>query len=161
MADTIPFERHVGEITISTDKSRLDHAFIHGELDRSYWAAGIPGEVIERSIENSLCFGAYLAGRQVAFARVITDQATFAWLSDVIVDQQERQQGIGKALVSTIITHPGLQGLRRFMLGTKDAHGLYAKFGFQRMEDSGFFMHIFNPKPYSPKVCLPKEAAGN
>ncbi|HEY1171859.1 MAG TPA: GNAT family N-acetyltransferase [Verrucomicrobiae bacterium] len=156
-----PFEKQVGEILISTDKSRLDRDFIHGELSRTYWAAGIPHEVVERSIENSLCFGAYLAGQQVGFARVVTDQATFAWLSDVIVAERERQHGIGKALVSTIITHPGLQGLRRFMLGTKDAQGLYKKFGFQIVEDTGFFMQIFNPNPYVAKLCLPKEAAGN
>lgn len=159
MAATAPFERQTGEITISCDKSRLDIAFIHGELSRSYWAQGIPRATLERAIENSLCFGAYRAGRQIAYAAVVTDQATFAWLCDVIVAEKERGQGIGKLLVGTIVTHPGLQGLRRFILATKDAHGLYAQFGFQPMDEPGRFMQIRNVNPY--KVCLPKEAAGN
>lgn len=153
------FEMKEGDITISCDKARLDRAFIHAELAASYWSPGVPRAVVDRSIENSLCFGVYRQGRQVAFARVITDEATFAWLCDVIVTASERGQGLGKLLVSTILTHPGLQGLRRIMLGTKDAHGLYAQFGFTPIDEPGRFMQIRNVNPY--KLCLPNEATGN
>ncbi|MCD6049262.1 MAG: N-acetyltransferase [Verrucomicrobia bacterium] len=154
-----PFEKQIGDITVSCNKSRLDIAFIHGELSRTYWAQGIPRETLERAIANSLCFGVYRAGKQVGYAAVVTDQATFAWLCDVIIAENERGQGVGKLLIGTIITHPGLQGLRRFMLGTKDAHGLYAQFGFQPMDEPGRFMQIRNVNPY--KLCLPNQAAGN
>lgn len=153
------FEVRNGDITISCDKSRLELAFIHGELSRTYWAQGVPREVVERSIANSICFGVYRQERQVGFARLVTDQATFAWLADVIIAEEERAHGLGKLLVSTLLTHPSLQGLRRIMLGTQDAHGLYAQFGFTPIDDAGRFMHIRNLNPY--KLCLPNEAAGN
>jgi len=158
-ANTPLFEVKQGDITISCDKAQLDRAFIHAELTASYWAPGVPREVVDQSIDNSLCFGVYRQGCQVAFARVITDEATFAWLCDVIVTASERGQGLGKLLVSTILTHPGLQGLRRIMLGTKDAHGLYAQFGFTPIDEPGRFMQIRNVNPY--KLCLPNEATGN
>jgi N-acetylglutamate synthase-like GNAT family acetyltransferase len=159
MPENSIFEKQSGEITISCDKSRLDVDFIHGELNRTYWAQGIPREILERAIANSLCFGVYRHGKQVGYAAVVTDQATFAWLCDVIITESERGRGLGKLLISTIVTHPGLQGLRRFMLGTRDAHGLYARFGFEPLDEPGRFMQIRNVNPY--KLCLPNQAAGN
>lgn len=121
-----------GRFLISTDKSKLDlnviHDFLAGE---SYWAAGIPRETVARSIENSLCFGVYDNANQIGFARVITDFATFAYVADVFILEPYRERGLGKELMATIMTHPQLQGLRRWSLGTRDAQGLYAQFGFK------------------------------
>ena len=117
-------------IDISTDSTRLDVDLIVRVLRDSYWAAGRPRDVIERSIANSLCFGAYLGAEQIAFARVITDRAVFAYLADVFVVPEFRAQGVGKSLVAAILEHPDLQGLAVFLLRTRDAHGLYAQFGF-------------------------------
>ena len=142
---TNPYEIEEGDLLISTDKTLLNRTFIHQFLsERSYWAQGIPMETMNRSIENSLCFGLYRAGRQVGFARVVTDCATFAWLADVFIVESERGQGLGKKLVPAILAHPQLQGLRRFMLGTRDAHGLYARFGFAPLENVERFMQIQN-----------------
>lgn len=137
------YEIHDGDLLISTDKELLDRAFIHGFLsERSYWAKDIPVETVNRSIEHSLCFGVYHAGKQIGFARVVTDCATFAWLADVFIDESQRAQGLGKKLVPVILAHPQLQGLRRFMLGTRDAHGLYARYGFAPLEYVERFMQI-------------------
>jgi GNAT superfamily N-acetyltransferase len=119
-----------GDFRISTDKSRLDLGVIHGYLDRSYWAAGRTRETISRSIENSLAFGVYAGDRQVGFARVITDYATFAWVADVFILEEYQGRGLGKWLMETMLTHPQLQAFRRWVLATKDAHGLYEQFGF-------------------------------
>ena len=119
-----------GHYEISTDRSRLDIALIHSFLHSSYWAQGIPRAVVERSIRHSLCFGAFLDGRQVGFARVITDFAAIAHVADVFVVPEHRGRGISKLLMRAIVEHPELQGLRRFFLATKDAHGLYERFGF-------------------------------
>jgi len=136
-------------LLISTDKTLLDRPLIHQFLSElSYWAKNIPMETINRSIENSLCFGIYRAGRQLGFARVVTDYATFAWLADVFIVEAERGQGLGKKLVPAILAHPQLQGLRRVMLGTRDAHGLYARFGFAPLVHVDHFMQIQDPKPY-------------
>jgi len=117
-------------LEISTDPARLDVAMIHRFLsERSYWAQGRPLDVVRRAIDNSLCFGAYLDGQQVAFCRLVTDRATFAWLADVFVLEDVRGQGIGKALVAAALAHPDVQGAR-LLLATKDAHGLYAPYGF-------------------------------
>lgn len=119
------------EPEISTDPARLDRDLIHRFLaDESYWARGVTREVVDRSIEFSLCFGAYAGGRQVGFARVVTDRATFAWLADVFVVGERRGAGVGKRLVEAALGHPELQGIRRWMLGTADAHGLYRRYGF-------------------------------
>lgn len=115
---------------IDTDKARLDRALIHRFLARSHWAKGIPMPVLERAIEHSLAFGLYRDGRQVGFARVVTDHATFAYVADVFVLPAERGKGLGRWLVETILAHPELQGLRRWLLGTRDAHGLYRHSGF-------------------------------
>jgi len=126
-----PFERHVDEFLISTDTVRLDLGVIHNFLaTQSYWAQAVPREVVARSIANSLCFGVYEGTRQIGFARVISDYATFAYLADVFIIEAYRGRGLSKALMGAIMSHPHLQGLRRFTLGTADAHGLYRKFGF-------------------------------
>jgi GNAT superfamily N-acetyltransferase len=121
------------DVIISTDRSLLDVALIERMLHASYWAVGRPREVIERSIANSICFGAYTKAQQVAFARVITDRAVFAYLSDVFVVPEFRAQGVGKALMRAILDHQDLQGLAVFLLRTRDAHGLYEPFGFERV----------------------------
>ncbi len=117
-------------IDISTDRSRLDIAYIHRYLsEECYWAIGRSRAVVEKSIANSLCFGVYDGDRQMGFARVVTDYATFAWLCDVFVDAAYRGQGIGKWLVETVVAHPELQGMRNFVLATRDAHELYRQHG--------------------------------
>ena len=121
-----------GEFSISNDASRLDLDAIHDYLShRSYWAAGRGPEVVRRSVENSLAFGLYHGARQVGFARVITDHATFAWLCDVFVAEAARGGGLGTWLVECVLEHPDLRGLKRILLATRDAHGLYAKLGFR------------------------------
>lgn len=113
------------------DPARLERDMIYAYLSgESYWAAALPRDIFERSLDGSLCFGVYVAGQQVAFARMITDQATFAYLADVFVLPDWRGRGISKALMAHIMAYPGLQNLRRMMLATADAHGLYAQYGF-------------------------------
>jgi GNAT superfamily N-acetyltransferase len=133
---------------VSTDRSRLDTAFIHNFLASSYWAAGIPRAVVEKSMQNSLCFGAFLGEEQVGFARVITDFATMAYLADVFVVPAHRGRGVSKKLLRAILAHPELQGLRRFLLATQDAHGLYAQFGFQPLAHPEHFMTVHHPDIY-------------
>ncbi len=141
-----------GAYEISTDKTRLDLAMIHDYLaKRSYWAEGIPLEVVKRSIEHALCFGVHHEGRQVGFARVITDHATVAYVGDVFILEGYRGRGLGKRLLKAITSHPALQGLRLWLLGTMDAHGLYEQYGFRRLADSPLldrFMVIRNPDAY-------------
>jgi GNAT superfamily N-acetyltransferase len=117
-------------IDVSTDPARLDLDLIHGFLAESYWAKGIPRATLERALRGSLCFGAFEGGRQVGFARAITDFATFAYVADVFVVPEARGRGVGKALIGSMRAHPELQGLRRWVLVTRDAHGLYAQHGF-------------------------------
>jgi GNAT superfamily N-acetyltransferase len=121
------------DYTISTDRELLDLELIYGFLTTSYWATGRTIDTIRRSIANSLPFGVYHRGRQIGFARVITDYATLAWIADVFIIEEFRGQGLSKWLVEVIITHPQLQGFRRWILATKDAHGLYEKFGFTEL----------------------------
>jgi GNAT superfamily N-acetyltransferase len=122
-----------GEYTISTDPARLDIEAIYGYLSRSYWAAGRPKETLARAIQNSLCFGVYQGAEQVGFARVITDYAVFAYLADVYILEEHQGQGLGKWLISVVTSQPELQGLRRWLLATRDAHGLYRQFGFTEL----------------------------
>jgi GNAT superfamily N-acetyltransferase len=136
------------DITISTDPSRLDLDVIHGFLARSYWARGIPREVVARALDNSLCFGAFAGDRQVGFARVVTDRATFGYVSDVFVLESHRGRGVGERLMAAIMAHPELQGLRRLALFTRDAHGLYRKFGFGQTRFADRFMEVFDDRPY-------------
>jgi GNAT superfamily N-acetyltransferase len=117
-------------LTISTDRARLDRGVIHEFLRGSYWARGIPRELVDRSIDNSLCFGLYDGDRLVGFARVITDYATFGYLSDVFVLESHRGRGLGTWFMESVLAHPDLQNLRRWMLATADAHGLYRRVGF-------------------------------
>jgi GNAT superfamily N-acetyltransferase len=120
-----------GGFELSTDPGRLDRERIFLFLnEQSYWAAGIPRDVVERALDHSLCVGIYREGHQVAFARAITDRATFAYLADVFVDTAHRGAGLGKWMVDALLRHRDLQGLRRWLLATRDAHGLYAQFGF-------------------------------
>jgi GNAT superfamily N-acetyltransferase len=145
------YEIHEETLLISDDPARLNRELIHRFLsERSYWAQGVSPEMVDRSLEHSLCFGVYQAGQQVGFARVVTDFAMFAWLADVFVVEDKRGQGIGKKLVAAVLGHPRLQGLRRFMLGTRDAFGLYARFGFQPLAHSERFMEI---RPKSSYNC--------
>jgi len=118
------------DIEISTDPDRLDRELIHHWIsEQSYWAVGRSMEMVARTLANSLCFGVYLGEEQVGFARVVSDRATFAWLDDVFIAEEHRRRGYGKALVAAVVAHPELQGLR-WLLATRDAHGLYAQFGF-------------------------------
>ena len=137
-----------GEYEFSTDKGRLDVATIHGYLTQSYWSPGIPRAIVERAIDGSLCFGIYYHSSQIGFARIITDKATFAYLADVFILEAHRGKGLSKRLMELIISHPDLGGLRRFMLGTKDAHGLYRKFGFTKLADPFRVMEMFRPDVY-------------
>ncbi len=130
------------DIEISTDKSRLDIDIIYGFLSESYWAKGRPLKVIEKSIENSLCFGVYLNSRQIGFARVVTDYATFAWLADVFIIENHRGNGYSKKLLEAILLHPEMKNLKRWLLATKDAHTLYNKFGFRQLKNPERFMEI-------------------
>jgi GNAT superfamily N-acetyltransferase len=135
-----------GDFLISTDPAHLDVGLIHDFLsNRSYWAAGRPLAVVRRAIENSLCFGLYERGQQVGFARVVTDRATFAWLCDVFVLEGHRGRGLSKWLMGCVVSHPDLQGLRRFLLGTRDAHGLYQRYGFAPLADPTRFLEVFRP----------------
>jgi GNAT superfamily N-acetyltransferase len=135
------------DFLVTTDPTRLDVGVIHGFLTRSYWAEGIPREKVERSIANSLCFGVYEGDEQVGFARIITDYETFAYLADVFIIESHRGRGLSKFLMECIVRHPQLQGLRRWMLATLDAHGLYAQFGFEPATP-GRFMQRYNPDVY-------------
>jgi N-acetylglutamate synthase-like GNAT family acetyltransferase len=133
---------------ISNDPARLDMDLIHGFLDGSYWAKGIPREVVERSLKNSLCFGVYCEGKQMGFARVITDYATFAYVADVFVAPEHRGKGVSKHLMKAILAHPDLQGLRRVLLVTRDAQGLYSQFGFSPLAQPEQYMTIHHPDIY-------------
>jgi N-acetylglutamate synthase-like GNAT family acetyltransferase len=139
----------MGRFLISTDRAKLDLDVIHKFLARSYWAAGVPRATVVRSIENSLCFGVYDGANQVGFARIISDFATFAYIADVFVLEPYRDRGLGKELMASIMAHPDLQGLRRWSLATRDAHGLYAQYGFTALENSSRMMEIANPDVYS------------
>jgi GNAT superfamily N-acetyltransferase len=141
-------EHRQGKFVISTDRDRLDRDAVHGFLTESYWARGIPREVVLRSIENSLCFGVYGDGKQVGFARVISDYATYAYIADVFVLESYRGHGLGKWLMECIMHHPLLQGLRRWSLATMDAHGLYSKFRFTALKTPERFMELHNPEIY-------------
>jgi GNAT superfamily N-acetyltransferase len=134
--------------TITTEKEKLDIDLIHSFLNRTYWAEGISKETIRRSIEGSLCFGVYENDKQVGFARMITDRATFAYLADVFIIEEYRGRGLSKWLMEVIMSHPDLQRLRRMILATKDAHGLYEKFGFTPLINVERWMHILDPDVY-------------
>jgi GNAT superfamily N-acetyltransferase len=144
-------ERTRDNFSISTDPARLDVQAMHEYLYKSYWAEGIPREVVAKSIEGSICFGLFDGSRQIGLARVITDKATFAYLCDVYVLEEYRGQGLSKWLMEAVCSHPELQSLRRFVLVTRDAHGLYEKFGFTRPRDPSRYMEIVRPETYKQK----------
>jgi GNAT superfamily N-acetyltransferase len=139
-----------GNTFISTDRTLLDLDVVHAFLTCSYWATGIPRETVERSIENSLCFGLYDAERQVGFARVISDFATYAYIADVFVLENSRGRGFGNWLMECIVAHPALQGLRRWALATRDAHTLYSKFGFTPLRAPDRWMERYDSDVYAP-----------
>jgi len=136
------------DFLITTDKNKIDALYVHQFLTRSYWAEEIPLETVERSIKDSLCFSVVYLNHQVGFARVITDEATFAYLADVFIDENFRGKGLSKWLMEVIMNYPSLQGLRRFLLATRDAHGLYEKFGFTPMTHVDRWMQIHRPDVY-------------
>ncbi len=133
---------------ITTDPAQLDIDTIWRWLRGSYWAAGVSRAIVERAVRNSLSFGIFDATSQVGFARVVTDRATFAYLADVFVDDKLRGLGLGTWLMQSIQIHPELQGLRRWMLGTRDAHRLYAKVGFRPLAHPEIFMEVHDPDVY-------------
>jgi ribosomal protein S18 acetylase RimI-like enzyme len=143
LTDTAP------KYEISSEQSRLDIDAIHAYLTRSYWSPGIPRDIVERAARNSLCFGVYSSGAQVGFTRVVTDYATFAYLCDVYVLEQHRGHGLAKLMMRAAMAHPALSGARRVMLATRDAHGLYRKFGFQDVIRNENLMEIVRPDIYA------------
>jgi len=145
---TAPIELVRGEYLISTDRSRIDVAAVHAFLSQSYWSPGIPEDVVRRGIAGAVCFGMYHGQAQVGFARVITDQATYAYLADVYVLEAHRGRGLAKWLMEVIMSHPALQGLRRFALSTRDAHALYRQFGFEVVANPERQMEIMRRNIY-------------
>lgn len=133
---------HKDDFTVVTDASGLDVAAIHRYLSRAYWSEGIPRHIVEKAIASSLCFGLLQGSNQIGFARVVTDRATYAYLCDVYVLEEFRGKGLGVWLMECVMSHPDLQGLRRFSLATRDAHGLYKKFGFAELKKPQSQMEI-------------------
>jgi GNAT superfamily N-acetyltransferase len=132
-----------GDFLISTDPARLDADFIHDFLSNcSYWAAGRPLDIVQRSLANSLCFGLYKQRQQIGFARAVTDRATFAWICDVFILETYRGQGLGRWLMDAVVAHPALRSVKRLLLATRDAHGLYSRQGFAPLGDSARFMEV-------------------
>lgn len=139
-----------GEYRLSADRAAVDVAAVHAYLSQSYWARGIPLATVARSIENSLCFSLHDgSGNQVGFARVVTDYATFAYLCDVYVLPGHGGRGLGKWLMQTVMDWPGLHGLRRFLLATRDAHGLYAQYGFAPLSAPALLMEVLQSDIYT------------
>lgn len=146
-------QRSLNEYEVSTDKNRLDTKLIHRFLAKdSYWSPGIPEALVERAVENSLCFGVYHLKKQVGFARVVTDKATFALLADLFILKEHRGKGLSKLLMRHVIGHEDLQCLRRVLLLTSDAHGLYAQFGFEALRSPSRFMEILRQDIYRCKL---------
>ncbi len=138
----------IGEFLISTDRSKLDLNLIHSFLTKVYWAQGIPLETVKRSMDNSLCFGIHRGENQVGFGRVITDYATFAYIGDVFILESYRGRRLAKWLIENMMAHPDLQGLRRWMLATRDAHDLYAPYGFTLLKSPDRWMEKHDPEVY-------------
>jgi GNAT superfamily N-acetyltransferase len=152
MTESVVASRMVGGrcYQIDTDQSRLDITLVHEFLaECSHWARGIPIDVLRRAISHSLAFGLYCDSAQIGFARVVTDQATFAYLADVFVVAEQRKAGFGQWLVETILAHPSLQGLRRWLLVTKDAKSLYLRCGFSELRPDSFYLERLDPAVYA------------
>jgi GNAT superfamily N-acetyltransferase len=141
-----------GSYSLTADRRRIDVDAVHAFLTRCFWAGGISKELVAKSIEHSLCFGVFDGQAQIAFARVVTDYSTYAYLCDVYLLEAYRGRGLGKWMMEFVMDHPGLQGLRRFQLVTRDAHGLYSRFGFKLVEDPERHMEIFLPGLYSGQI---------
>ncbi len=142
-------EQFRDDYLLSTDPSKLDLDVVFDYLtNESYWACGRPRDVFDRSIKNSLNFGIFFSDNQIGFARVVTDRATFAWICDVFVLPTHRGKGLASWMIESILEHPDLQELRSYFLATRDAHSLYARFGFKPLEVPSRFMMIRNPSPY-------------
>lgn len=137
-----------GQFWITTDNEKLDVDAIHAYLTRSFWAEGIPKATVATAVANSLCFGLFDGAAQIGLARVVTDRATYAYLCDVYVLETHRGHGLGKWLIETVMAHPDLQGLRRFQLVTRDAHGLYSRHGFAAPAHPERHMEIFKHGMY-------------
>lgn len=152
---TLHYEAGLEGFLISTDPALLNVDVIHDYLsNQSYWAQNIPKEVVQKSITNSLCFGLYFKGKQIGFARLVTDKATFAYLADVFILKEHQGKGLSKSMMEIIQSHPELQGLRRWMLGTRDAHGLYEQFGWTVLDEDArkrfmqrHFKDVYQKKP--------------
>jgi GNAT superfamily N-acetyltransferase len=142
-------EHYRGDYVISTDRARVDLHAVHNFLTNCYWAKGISRELVARSIEHSLCFGLYRGEAQIGFARVISDYATVAYIGDVFVLETHRGQGLSKWMMECIVEHPLLQNLRRWILLTRDAHGLYSKFGFTTLAKPERYMELHRPDVYA------------
>ena len=152
MTQSVIARRTTGGVSfeIDTDKERLDIALIHDFLSRcSHWARGIPRQVLEKAIANSLCFGLYADGRQIGFARVISDAATYAYVSDVFVVAEHRNAGLGQFLMAAVLVHEPLQGLRLWQLVTRDAASLYRRCGFTDLAPCRTYLHRFDPDVYT------------
>ena len=146
--ENLEFRR--ADFLVSTDPARVDLDVVHNFLTNCYWAKGIPRETVARSIEHSLCFGIYDgSGAQVGFARVVSDFATVAYLGDVFVLESHRGRGLSKFMMDCIMHHPALQGLRRWILLTRDAHGLYKEFGFTPLKSADRYMELHSPDVYN------------
>jgi len=135
---------------ISTDKSKIDIDYVHGFLSQSYWSPGVPVQVVKKAMKGSLCFGIYYRDKQIGYARMVTDKATFAYLADVFIDENYRGKGLGKWLVETILAHRHLKDLRRILLVTKDTHKLYEQCGFTSINNPERYM-VYNPTAYKSK----------
>ena len=145
------FVTSLGELLVSDDRQKLDIPFIHQVLSKSYWAENIPLATVEQAINHSISFGVYLNEKQVGFARVISDRATFAYLADVFITEEFRGNGFSKKLMETIHAHPDLQGIRRWMLITRDAQPLYRQFAWTDITYPERFMQKHDPNVYKPK----------
>ena len=139
-----------GPYSLTTNTRRFDIDAVHGALSRTgtSWARGIPKKLVAKSIEHSLCFGLFHGKKQIGFARIVTDYSTYAYLCDVYVLKKYQSRGLGKWMIEKVVDHPELQGLRRFQLVTRDAHGLYKRFGFKRVASPDYHMEIFKPGLY-------------
>lgn len=141
-------ESRRGAFVISTERSRIDVSLVHGFLRTAYWSPGVPLDVVQRAIDHSLAFGVYNTTQQVGFGRIVTDYTTFAYLADVFILEPYRGEGLGKWLVETMLAHPELQGLRRWLLATQDAHELYRQCGFAPLNKPERFMERWTPNRY-------------
>lgn len=142
------FEISADELTLSSDKSKLNIDFIHDFLVKSYWSPNIPIEIVKKAIENSISLGLYIGQNQIGFCRLVSDQATFAYLADVFISPEFQGKGYGKWMVKQLNQIPSLKGIRRWMLATKDAQSLYKNAGWSPIENPANFMEIVKKNPY-------------